>query len=121
MSGKVMSGERFRVILKFKPGVPDNIDEIFLVECAHFPAERFKIRAVGIYPGALMTFPRNDKTFEERYNKTKKLLTANKISYSARFESQEVKVLPSNKGKQEKVRNDFMKMDVESETDRLYL
>ena len=68
-----------------------------------------------------MTFPRNDQTFEERFNKTKKLLTANKISYSARFESQEVKALPSNKGKQEKVRSDFMTMDVESETDRLYL
>jgi hydrocephalus-inducing protein len=50
MTGKIMSGERFRVNLKFKPGIPDNIDEIFLVECAHFPAERFKIRAVGTFP-----------------------------------------------------------------------
>jgi len=71
MSGKVMSGERFRVVLKFRPGIPDNIDEVFLVRCAHFNAERFKIKAVGIYPGALLTLPRHDETFTDRFDKTK--------------------------------------------------
>jgi hydrocephalus-inducing protein len=64
MSGKVMNGERAKVIVRFYPGVPDNIDELFLVECAHFPAERFKVKAVGIYPGCLMTFPRYEGEFQ---------------------------------------------------------
>jgi hydrocephalus-inducing protein len=121
MTGKVMSGEKFRVVLKFRPGIPDNIDEIFLVECAHFPAERFKIKAVGIYPGSLFTLPRNDETFEERFNKTKKLLEKNKVEYAAKFTSQEVKAIPTAKGKQEKLPTDFYQMDIEAETDRIYL
>jgi len=46
--------------VKFFAGIPDNINEIFLVECAHFPQERFKIKAVGIYPGCILSFPRMD-------------------------------------------------------------
>jgi len=58
LSGKVVSGERFKISVRFYPGIPDNIHEMFLVECGHFPAERFTINAVGIYPGALMSLPR---------------------------------------------------------------
>jgi hydrocephalus-inducing protein len=58
MNGKVIAGEKFKVVVKFFPGVPDNIDEMFLVECGHFPAVRFKVKAVGIYPGCLLSFPR---------------------------------------------------------------
>lgn len=58
LNGKVMSGEKFKVTIKFNPGVPQNINEMFLVEIAHFPAERFKVKAVGTYPGCLLTFPR---------------------------------------------------------------
>jgi hydrocephalus-inducing protein len=121
MTGKVMSGERFRVVVKFRPGIPDNIDEIFLVECAHFPAERFKIRAVGTYPGCLLTFPRIDPDFEERFSKTKKLLEKNKIKYSAKFSSNDVKTVGTPKGKSDKFQMDYYQMDIESETDRLYL
>jgi hypothetical protein len=38
MTGKVAAGEKFKVFVKFFPGIPANIDEMFLVECAHFPA-----------------------------------------------------------------------------------
>ena len=62
MTGKVISGEKYRVVIKFFPGVPDDIDEIFFVECAHHPADRFKVKAVGIYPGCLLSFPRIDDT-----------------------------------------------------------
>jgi hypothetical protein len=58
MTGKVIAGERFKVIVKFFPGVPDNINEMLLVECGHFPAVRFKLKAVGIYPGLLLSLPR---------------------------------------------------------------
>lgn len=121
MTGKVMSGERFRVNVKFKPGIPANIDELFLVECAHFPAERFKVKAVGIYPGLLLTFPRNDDSFQERFDKTKKLMEKNKIKYDAKFSSSEVSVVPTGKGKQDKFHIDVQQMDVEAETDRRYL
>ena len=121
MTGKVMSGERFRVNVKFKPGIPDNIDEIFLVECAHFPAERFKIKATGIYPGALLTFPRNDDSFVERFEKTKKLMEKNKLKYDAQFAGSNIEIITTGKGKQDKFQPDAYQMDIEAETDRLYL
>ena len=43
MTGKVAASEKFRVIVKFFPGIPDNIDEMFLVECGHFKPEKFKV------------------------------------------------------------------------------
>ena len=113
--------ERFRVRLEFRPGVPDNIDEIFLVECAHFTAERFKIKAVGIYPGALLTFPRNDPSFVARFDKTKKLMEKNKIKYDAKFAGADIQVVATGKGKQDKFQPDSYQMDIEAETDRLYL
>ena len=58
MNGKVVAGERYKVTVKFFPGVPDNINEMMLVECAHFPAVRFKVKAIGIYPGCLLSLPR---------------------------------------------------------------
>jgi hypothetical protein len=58
LSGKVPAHDKLPIIIKFCPGVPDNINEMILVECGHFPAERFNIKAVGIYPGCLLSFPR---------------------------------------------------------------
>ncbi len=90
MTGKVAAGEKYKVIVKFFPGVPDNIDEMFLVECAHFPAKRFKVKAIGTYPGCLLSFPRtDDDDFQRRYEETKKLITKGKVSYSALFSSSE--------------------------------
>ncbi len=86
MIGKVAAGEKFRVVVKFFPGVPDNIDEIFLVECAHYPAERFKVKAIGTYPGCLLSFPRNDDDdFQKRYEDSKKLILKGKVAYAALF------------------------------------
>jgi hypothetical protein len=60
MTGKVLAENKTKVIVKFFPGVPDNISEMFLVECAHFIPERFRVQAVGTYPGCLLSFPRTD-------------------------------------------------------------
>lgn len=120
MNGKIMSGEKFRVTLKFRPGVPDDISELFLVECAHFPAERFRIKAVGIYPGVICTLPLHDDTLSDRLERTKKLLE-NKSTYTALFRSSEVKVITTAKGKQDKFQMDFQQMDLQAEADRLYL
>jgi hydrocephalus-inducing protein len=71
-SGKVIAGERFKVVVKFFPGIPDNIDEMLLVECGHFPAVRFKVRAVGIYPACLLSFPRaSEEGFSARVDKAR--------------------------------------------------
>lgn len=92
MTGKVIAGEKFKVIIKFFPGVPDNIDEMFLVEVAHFPAERFKVKAVGTYPGCLLSFPRGDEDeFQKRYEDVKKQFNRGKINYMAAFSSADVK------------------------------
>ena len=72
MTGKVIAGEKFRVVIKFFPGVPDNIKEMLLVECGHFPAVRFNVQAVGIYPGCLLSFPRSpDEDFSKRLEKSR--------------------------------------------------
>ena len=90
MSGKVIAGERFKVIIKFFPGVPDNIDELLLVECGHFPAVRFKIKAVGIYPGCLLSFPRvSDDDYQKRLEHTRQRFEHENLVYSAPFSSSE--------------------------------
>ena len=72
MRGKVVAGEKFKVTVKFFPGIPDNINETFLVECGHFPAEKFTIKGVGIYPGCVLSFPRvNEQDFAERSDRIK--------------------------------------------------
>ena len=72
MTGKVAAGEKYKVIVKFFPGIPSNIDEMFLVECAHFPAQRFKVKAVGTYPGCLLSFPRgDDEEFFKKFDDVK--------------------------------------------------
>jgi hypothetical protein len=69
MKGKVLAGEKYKVTVKFFAGVPDNIREFFLVECSHFPAERFTVKAVGIYPACLLSFPRQDEEqYSQRYD-----------------------------------------------------
>ena len=126
MTGKVAAGEKYKVIVKFFPGVPDNIDEMFLVECAHFPAQRFKVRAIGTYPGCLLSFPRvDDEDFQRRYEETKKLISRGKIAYSALFNSAEamkqMPPLPKAMEKDKSLTKEPFVMDVEAEVDRRLL
>lgn len=82
MQGKVLAGEKFKITVKFFAGIPDNIREMFLVECSHFPAERFTIKAVGIYPGCLLSFPRaDDDQFTQKYDAIKPLLEKKQVDY----------------------------------------
>jgi hydrocephalus-inducing protein len=83
MSGKVIAGERFKVVVKFFPGVPDNIDEMFLVECGHFPAARFKVKAVGTYPGCLLSFPRaSDEDYQTRLERVRARREQGELAYN---------------------------------------
>ena len=127
MQGKVIAGERFRVSVRFFPGIPDNIHEMFLVECGHFPAERFTVRAVGIYPGCLLSFPRvEDDEFSDRYDRTRPMLENKEIRYSAQFHGTEAlrqmpTIPPKMVEKEKAVIRDTFVMDVEAECDRQLL
>jgi hypothetical protein len=129
MNGKVAAKEKFEVQCKFYPGIPDNITEVFQVECAHFPPRSITVKAVGIFPGCLLSFPRaqDDQEFSLKYEETKKLLLKKKITYSALFSSEQalknMPALQTKKGDKDKsmVQKEPFAMEVEAETDRITL
>jgi hydrocephalus-inducing protein len=129
MTGKVAAGERYKVIVKFFPGIPSNIDEMFLVECAHFPAQRFKVRAIGIFPACLLSFPRSDdEEFHRFFDDVKKIMQRPggvKTDYSAVFTSGEaikqMAPLPKAIEKDKSLVKEPFVMEVEAEVDRRML
>jgi hydrocephalus-inducing protein len=126
MNGKVVAGERYKVTVKFFPGVPDNINEMMLVECAHFPAVRFKVKAIGIYPGCLLSFPRlPDDEFQGRIDKAKARHDQGTITYAAPFSSLQafnlMPQIPPKMVEKEKVmikEQNYGAMEIEVEADR---
>lgn len=126
-SGKVVAGEKYKINVKFFPGIPDNIHEMFLVECGHFPAERFTVKAVGIYPAALLSLPRADEQeYQTMFDSTKLALENHEIRYSAMFRGVEaVKQMPAIPPKfieKEKiVIKDPLVLEIDAEVDRLTL
>lgn len=129
MRGKVLAGEKFKISVKFFAGIPDNIREFFLVECSHFPAERFTVKAVGIYPACLLSFPRaEDESYSQCYNETRKQLESHKSEYAAQFSGADaLKLMPQIPAKfvdKEKVmirERELFSMEVEAECDRQQL
>jgi hydrocephalus-inducing protein len=126
MSGKVIAGERFKVVVKFFPGVPANIDEMLLVECGHFPAARFKIKAVGIYPGCLLSFPRaGDEELQGRLERARARREPGEeaTQYAATFSGSEaVRLMPALPSKLPERERALIKepqaMEVEAEAER---
>jgi hypothetical protein len=126
MQGKVLAGEKFKITVKFFAGIPDNIREMFLVECSHFPAERFTIKAVGIYPGCLLSFPRaDDESYNSKFDTVRSQLESKKVDYQARFHGVEaLRLMPQIPAKfvdKEKVgikEKETFVMEVEAECDR---
>ena len=124
MTGKVLAHERFKITVKFYPGIPDNIKEMFLVECGHFPAEKFTVKAVGIYPACLLSFPRSEETlFGNKFDVIRQKLESRQIQYSALFQGDEaVKNMPPVPPKQqENAIRDPKAMEIEAEVDRQML
>ena len=99
---------------------------MFLVECSHFTAERFTVKAVGIYPGCLLSFPRvDDEEFQQKFDFVKSQLQQKKVEYSALFHGQDAfKLMPSIPAKFVDKERAVIKeketfvMDVEAEVDR---
>ena len=123
-NGKVLAAEKVKVPITLCPGVPDNISEMILVECGHFPAVRFSVKAVGIYPGCLLSFPRLEELdYQDKLAKTKAKYEEVGISYSAPCNGLEaIKNLPPPPQKMVD-RNrlgikDPVAMEIEAEADR---
>lgn len=113
--------------MKFYPGIPDNINETFLVECGHFPAEKFTVKGVGIYPGCVLSFPRaNEADFNERCERIKPMLESKEIKYSALFQGVEaqrmLQPIPPKMVDKEKITiDDPFLLDIAAEVDRQVL
>jgi hypothetical protein len=124
MSGKVIAGDRLKVGVTLHAGVPDNIQEMILVECGHFPAARFTIKAVGIYPGCLLSFPRlEDGDYSDRLSKTRTRVDDGAVSYAAPFSGSEAVCLlqpfPQKMFEKQKAAiKDPAGMEIEAESDR---
>lgn len=58
-SGKVQSGEKCQILLRFIPGVPKFYAETLYINVAHFDPIRFLCYAQGTFPVVTVTLPRN--------------------------------------------------------------
>ena len=58
MSGTLDAKGAATLSVRIRPGVPDMIEEFFLLEIAHFEAERINVSVEGTYPCCTLTLPR---------------------------------------------------------------
>ncbi|CAJ1447961.1 unnamed protein product [Effrenium voratum] len=54
MSGQINPGDKEKIIIRFRAGVPDEVSEVALLEVAHFERQRIHVRGHGIFPGVLL-------------------------------------------------------------------
>jgi hypothetical protein len=59
-SGKVFPHEKQKIMVKFKPGLPEKIFEKLVLEIAHFDPVEFPIYGEGIYCQLHVTLPRDE-------------------------------------------------------------
>ncbi|CAK0791290.1 unnamed protein product [Prorocentrum cordatum] len=57
-SGVLNAGDKQKVQVRFRAGIPDRIEEKVLVEIAHFAPEVLTIRGNGTFPGVVLELPR---------------------------------------------------------------
>ena len=60
-SGKVMPGERFKVLLRVRPWRPEYIAEYVIVKVAHFDPVKLMCYCHGVFPAIVATLPRQKK------------------------------------------------------------
>lgn len=127
--GAVGAKEKREVTVTFKAGIPDNISEVFQVECAHYAPRTISVKAVGIFPGCLLSFPRSkdDQDFFSKQEETKKLLKKEKVSYAALFKADQAVqglsglVVHKKGDKNAPTLKEPFSMEVEAEVDRRIL
>jgi hypothetical protein len=83
------------------------------------------VKAVGIYPGCLLSFPRADQDeFEDHYSSVQEDISGSKISYTALFKATDaIKAMPpvSKKKDDSVILKEPDVMEVEAECDRQVL
>lgn len=57
-SGRVAPGEKARVIVRLRPGIPEPFEETLVLEIAHFQPFEFKMFGVGIFSSVTFNLPR---------------------------------------------------------------
>lgn len=61
-SGKVQPGEKLKILLRIRPGVPANIAEALAINIAHFDPIKLMCYCQGTFPAVAVTLPRSRKT-----------------------------------------------------------
>ena len=59
-AGKVFPNEKQKIVVKFKPGLPEKVFEKLILEIAHFDPVEFPIYGEGIYCQLGVTLPRDE-------------------------------------------------------------
>jgi hypothetical protein len=60
LSGRIAGGDKQRLQVKFKPGVPDRLMERLVLEIAHFEPVEFPVIGFGMYASVSVALPRHD-------------------------------------------------------------
>lgn len=58
MNGNLKPGQKETLKLKIRPGVPDRLSEVLLLEVAHCESEVLQVLGEGTYPSCVLTLPR---------------------------------------------------------------
>lgn len=54
IAGEIKAGDKERITIRFRPGIPDEVSEVALLEVAHFERQRINVRGHGVFPGILL-------------------------------------------------------------------
>lgn len=60
-SGIMNAGERLRVLIRFRAGIPDQVCETVLLEVAHYEPQRLTVKGNGTFPGIVIGLPRQNE------------------------------------------------------------
>ena len=55
LTGIIAPDEKQKIVIRFRPGIPDDVCEVALIEVAHFEPQKLTVRGRGIFPGILIS------------------------------------------------------------------
>ncbi|DAZ93738.1 TPA: hypothetical protein N0F65_007364 [Lagenidium giganteum] len=60
MTGKIGPNDKQRIVVRLRPGIPENFEETLIIEVAHFQPMEFKLYGSGIFASVAMNLPREN-------------------------------------------------------------
>jgi hydrocephalus-inducing protein len=63
-SGRIYAGDKQKISITFRPGIPDRIMEQLMIDIAHFEPVVFPVYGHGIFTSCHISLPRSDKNDE---------------------------------------------------------